>query len=1064
MSGSHRAVPTKITRPLCRDLFPRTRLYTLLDQLRDTPALWISGPPGSGKTALVSSYIDRTGLTCIWYQVDAEDSDPFTFFYYLAKGAEQADGHKLHVPPFTVEYYANPLSFTRWYLEQLCARLSPPVVFVFDNYQELPEDSLIHNIVDTIIGDLPPGMQLVIISRNTLPAAFIRLKLNGKIATVSWPNLQLTLDESEGILTMRGSVSKEKISLLHEKAAGWVAGLLLLEAGMHTEQPPDINITDESREEVFQYFAAEIFDRLDKTIRNFLLRTSLLPHMTISMARKLSSEKKSTKILLTLNRHNYIVSRRPGFKSTYQYHPLFREFLLAMTENEFTKTSLRDLQEKGALLLQNSGETAEAASLFVQAESWQNLKTLILANAAALHAEGRIRPLMEWIEAMPTQIRDDSPWLLYWLGVCRIFLDPVHSMPLLEKAYHLFKHRQDIPGLLLCWAAIINSILLKSGSFSPFQQWIDEFTHLEQFLDHMPLQIQAPVIVSMLYALGLASTDPEKFDKWVERGENLIQQNIDVVNKAHTFNLLIVKSLFRGDLAGAKYYLTLFRSFDQSRQLPPFSRIQLKNCAASFSWMNGNFDDCEQEAHAGLNIAEMSGVHLYNHYFYGQLAAGALSENHRNQAEQYLQKMAGCMDRMRPWEQSFFHVLSTWAALLENNASRALLHAETGVRLILSMGTSVNNDLIYLGMALALDINNRPEKALEYLSKSLDVAKQAEDLQSEFSSLLAGAWMSFQKNSVKRAETYLSKALAIGRENRYSNGYFWHQEQVIRLFYLALERGIEEEYVRDVVRRREMIPSSPPVALENWPWKIKIYTLGRFSLLVNDKSARFSRKAKGKPLELLHALIALGGRNISQEKLAEYLWPDALGDAGISALSTTMQRLRKILSTHDAVIVQNGLVTINPKFCWVDTWAFERLVSQVSSTENGTGEGKRQLLQKAIALYNGPFLLEIGSVYWALAMRERLQKDFSWLIIRMAEKYIQRQDYQNGCRYLEKAIGFDPANEEICRLLLQCYAEAGMADKVRQAYESFRSACSDKADIEPLGQIKDLYEGLYQKN
>ena len=233
---------------------------------------------------------------------------------------------------------------------------------------------------------------------------------------------------------------------------------------------------------------------------------------------------------------------------------------------------------------------------------------------------------------------------------------------------------------------------------------------------------------------------------------------------------------------------------------------------------------------------------------------------------------------------------------------------------------------------------------------------------------------------------------------------------------------------------------------------------------MNDKSARFSRKAKGKPLELLHALIALGGRNISQEKLAEYLWPDALGDAGISALSTTMQRLRKILSTHDAVIVQNGLVTINPKFCWVDTWAFERLVSQVSSTENGTGEGKRQLLQKAIALYNGPFLLEIGSVYWALAMRERLQKDFSWLIIRMAEKYIQRQDYQNGCRYLEKAIGFDPANEEICRLLLQCYAEAGMADKVRQAYESFRSACSDKADIEPLGQIKDLYEGLYQKN
>ncbi len=284
--------------------FPPSWLYELLDGLRDRAALWISGPPGSGKTALVCSYLNQEPRTCIWYQIDAEDDDPATFFYYLARATALATGTTSRVPPFTGEYFESPINFTRWYLSLLCASLPLPAVFVLDNYQEVAEDSALQPIVHTIIDSLPPAMQLIIISRNRLPPFLSREKLNGRLATLGWDDLRLTLEESGGILSKRAEVSRERIALLHEKAAGWVAGLLLLEAGMEMGSTSELRVDHGAKEELFHYFAGEIFDRLGDRTRDFLLRTAMLPHMTIAMAGELSGVRGGTEILLGLTRRN----------------------------------------------------------------------------------------------------------------------------------------------------------------------------------------------------------------------------------------------------------------------------------------------------------------------------------------------------------------------------------------------------------------------------------------------------------------------------------------------------------------------------------------------------------------------------------------------------------------------------------------------------------------------------------------------------------------------------------------------------------------------------------------
>src|SRR5690242_1000665 len=100
---------SKLSRPRLFSVVARERLFNLLSEERRThPVIWITGPPGAGKTALVASWLDAQKLPGIWYQIDGGDNDPASFFYYLALAAHKATGRKrLPLPLLTPEYLAD---------------------------------------------------------------------------------------------------------------------------------------------------------------------------------------------------------------------------------------------------------------------------------------------------------------------------------------------------------------------------------------------------------------------------------------------------------------------------------------------------------------------------------------------------------------------------------------------------------------------------------------------------------------------------------------------------------------------------------------------------------------------------------------------------------------------------------------------------------------------------------------------------------------------------------------------------------------------------------------------
>ena len=163
----------KISRPTARGIIPRKRLFRLLDSARKQPILWVTGPAGSGKTSLIAGYLDARKLPCLWYQADDRDSDIASFFYYLGLATKKAaPRYRKSLPLLTPEYLGGIPTFTQRFFENLYSRLKPPFAVVFDNYQDVPEESLFHGIMQTALALIPEGIQVFILSRNEPPARF----------------------------------------------------------------------------------------------------------------------------------------------------------------------------------------------------------------------------------------------------------------------------------------------------------------------------------------------------------------------------------------------------------------------------------------------------------------------------------------------------------------------------------------------------------------------------------------------------------------------------------------------------------------------------------------------------------------------------------------------------------------------------------------------------------------------------------------------------------------------------------------------------------------------------
>ncbi len=1078
MPGKRKASSlAKLSRPRLYNTLPRERLFRLLDEQRRHPAIWVSGPPGAGKTVLVTSYLESRDLPALWYHVDAGDSDLSTYFYYLSVAAKRLAPRARSLPLLTSEYLLDVDGFSRRYFRQLFARMPDDALLVLDNVHEVARQDAFARVLGIAIAELPEHLNLVCVSRIDPPPVLSQHIASEALVTLGWEELKFTLPEAQAIAVSR-KLEPNAVQLLLERAGGWAAGLTLMlerfsrtsNSGRQEALTSSEGGTSEvgsseasSKNAVFDYFATQVFGTANDVTRETLVTTSIFSTFTAQQAREISGNENAHDLLEELCRRRLFTYRRSSDEKDYQYHDLFREFLLNRLQAALTPDALRALHDRTGSMLNRQGFGERAFMMFVRAENWGTAIELLLSLAPQLLQQGRWQVLDKWLRELPDQNFKANPWLLYWAGIARVQTDLAGARALLNDASDLFGGDGDQLGRLLSACAIIDTYYFEYNDFTPMDPWI---TQAANILANRP-QIgdraqEARVYASVLLAITMRQPSHPLRETCADKVAELIRSDIDVNAKQSAATALVTYCSLFGDFARGMATVELIN--------PIANRAYVSALNRSFWWLYSGYmvekiaqrKACRSAYDRSDSIAAEHGLkqtaflsktfRVYHYACWGDLRS----------ASHVIKDIERTVDHSRVMDAAAYHLSVCCYGLAKRDGKLASIHAEKGWNLVEPLGSPVLR-VIWLGLgAHALILAGNLETGSNWLRDVLQIVEKHRMVCYRPWLNFVAAYQALRQSHLQRCHELMREALREAHDNDSFWFFRWMMNDHLTLFAEALRSGIEADFVLDLIRTFDA--KSPREDIEYWPWPIRIYTLGRFQLVRDGAVLRFAHKAPKKPISMLKAIIAFGGSNVPERKIADTLWPDLDGDAAHEVFTVNLHRLRKLLGRADAVALDDSAVSLDRGVCWCDALSFGSYMASDEALDPGTAfnetSARGSAADTALTLYRGTFLPEDEDAPWALSARERLRAKFVDYIGRLAGRIEAKGRYYEAGACYQRGIETDDLVEQFYQGLIRCHTAVGNKAEALNVYRRLHNILSVERGTAPSPESEKLYASI----
>jgi LuxR family maltose regulon positive regulatory protein len=240
--------------------------------------------------------------------------------------------------------------------------------------------------------------------------------------------------------------------------------------------------------------------------------------------------------------------------------------------------------------------------------------------------------------------------------------------------------------------------------------------------------------------------------------------------------------------------------------------------------------------------------------------------------------------------------------------------------------------------------------------------------------------------------------------------------------------------------------------------RVRVHVLGRFRLLTGGTPIIIPPRLR-KPQELLQALIAFGGAEVSAGVLIDALWPDSEGDAAYHALESTLYRLRQLLGAREAVHMEGGKVSLNRDQLSVDMWEFEEELQRPHDpAANGT-----ERVGRLRHLYQGHFLQHEAERPWVLKARHEMRDRLLRAICDAARVCEHAHRWEDAANLYRSGIELDSFSEGLYRGLMLCHQQLGDHSEALQAYRRCRELLTRFLGIAPSAKTQALYHSVRER-
>ena len=397
-------IETKLHPPAARREWVERR--ELIGQLAGSAArlVLVDAPAGFGKTTLVAQWLAADARPFGWVSLDQGDDDPGRLWWHIACALKRT------CPEFGSEKILRALrvqspSFGDDVLPLVVSELAAlprPVVIVLDDYH-LITDGDCHDQVMFLAAHLPPGAQLVLITRAQPPWPLARMRAVGELAEIRARELRFTPPEAAALLHAVAGVdlSQPDLADLVDRTEGWPAGVYLAALSLRGHPAPGAFVRQFTGDNRFvvDFLAHDVLSRQPDDVRRFLVRTSILARFCAPLCDAVAGSADSAEIIDRLERENLFVVALDEERRWFRYHHLFGEVLrseLARTEPGLVPA----LHERASAWHRQFGSADEAIGHAQAAGDVTGAIDLIARHWAGYVDSGRSATVRGWLRSL----------------------------------------------------------------------------------------------------------------------------------------------------------------------------------------------------------------------------------------------------------------------------------------------------------------------------------------------------------------------------------------------------------------------------------------------------------------------------------------------------------------------------------------------------------------------------------------------------------------------------------------------------------------------------------------
>jgi DNA-binding SARP family transcriptional activator len=210
--------------------------------------------------------------------------------------------------------------------------------------------------------------------------------------------------------------------------------------------------------------------------------------------------------------------------------------------------------------------------------------------------------------------------------------------------------------------------------------------------------------------------------------------------------------------------------------------------------------------------------------------------------------------------------------------------------------------------------------------------------------------------------------------------------------------------------------------------------------------------AQRRRLATLALLAGSPSGQLSREKIAAYLWPEAPSDRAPRLLVDALYVLRRVLG-RQAILSHGDELRLNPERVRADVCVFEMALAERD-------------LRRAASLYAGPFLdgFHVPGApefeRWVEERRDHYARRWAAIVEELAEASGRAGDHSAAADWWRRLAARDPFSARVTVRLMQALVEVGESAGALRHAQSHARLLRGELGVEPEPEVLELAERL----